>query len=121
MREIPVQDWVDALESGKYTQGNGFLNKDGTHCCLGVLCDIIDNTRWIPKNLETHPDSIINNWGLNTSLLPTAISFQCKENSQNYSIDNDLMRMNDSMKYSFKEIAQYIMENIKSITYTEIV
>lgn len=36
--------WVEALRSGKYTQGQGFLRQlvDGKprDCCLGVLCDL---------------------------------------------------------------------------------
>lgn len=33
-------DWIEALRSGDYEQGMEFLNRDGTFCCLGVLCDI---------------------------------------------------------------------------------
>lgn len=34
--------WVEALRSGKYTQGKGKLFEDykNAFCCLGVLCDI---------------------------------------------------------------------------------
>lgn len=32
--------WVDALRSGKYTQGHGYLLKDSKFCCLGVLLEI---------------------------------------------------------------------------------
>ena len=32
--------WVKALRSGEYRQGKGWLRRDGTHCCLGVLCEI---------------------------------------------------------------------------------
>lgn len=35
-----VKKWVDALRSGKYAQGMGYLNKDGKFCCLGVACDL---------------------------------------------------------------------------------
>jgi hypothetical protein len=38
-------DWIDALESGKYTQTKaqlGYQNCQGdrSYCCLGVLCEI---------------------------------------------------------------------------------
>lgn len=47
--------WLEALRSGKYTQSKGTLWRTETvtetdivgHCCLGVLCDIIDPTKWI--------------------------------------------------------------------------
>jgi hypothetical protein len=45
------QRWLDALRSGKYNQGTGFLRrKDNEFCCLGVLCDVVkDQTRgeWV--------------------------------------------------------------------------
>lgn len=31
--------WVDAMDSGLYEQGDGYLNRQGTYCCLGVLCE----------------------------------------------------------------------------------
>jgi hypothetical protein len=34
--------WVEALRSGKYEQGEGFLRAhDETYCCLGVLYDVL--------------------------------------------------------------------------------
>jgi len=34
-----AQKWVDALKSGKYQQGEGYLeDSDGQYCCLGVAC-----------------------------------------------------------------------------------
>ena len=36
-----AQKWVDALRSGKYTQGqNRLRSDDGKFCCLGVACDL---------------------------------------------------------------------------------
>lgn len=32
--------WVEALRSGKFKQGEGYLNQDGCNCCLGVLAEI---------------------------------------------------------------------------------
>lgn len=32
--------WVEALRSGKYKQGQGYLYNEGLHCCLGVACEI---------------------------------------------------------------------------------
>lgn len=33
--------WVEALRSGEYEQGELYLRKDGRHCCLGVLCELV--------------------------------------------------------------------------------
>jgi hypothetical protein len=32
--------WLEALRSGEYEQGTGYLCKDGKYCCLGVLTDL---------------------------------------------------------------------------------
>ena len=34
------QQWIEALESGKYEQGIFFLKNRGQYCCLGVLCEV---------------------------------------------------------------------------------
>lgn len=32
--------WLAALRSGDYKQGRNYLRSRGTHCCLGVLCEL---------------------------------------------------------------------------------
>lgn len=32
--------WMEALRSGDYKQGSGYLRKLDTFCCLGVLCEL---------------------------------------------------------------------------------
>jgi len=32
--------WADALESGEYSKGQGYLKLSGEYCCLGVLTDL---------------------------------------------------------------------------------
>lgn len=34
------QRWLNALRSGNYQQGSGYLNRQERYCCLGVLCDV---------------------------------------------------------------------------------
>ena len=49
-----ITKWVEALRSGDYQQGQGFLRQDGYEgvadkfCCWGVLCDLYQ---------KTHPSS----------------------------------------------------------------
>ncbi len=38
--------WCETLRSGNYKQGKGSLNCDKEFCCLGVLCDIVDSSKW---------------------------------------------------------------------------
>lgn len=33
--------WIEALKSGKYVQGTGQLYRNGKHCCLGVLGEVV--------------------------------------------------------------------------------
>ena len=44
MKKEIADQWVAALRSGRYSQGDGALSKEDdfgrTFCCLGVLCDL---------------------------------------------------------------------------------
>lgn len=47
MNEEIKKKWVEALRSGKYKQGEGYLRSaDDKFCCLGVLCDIVSPEGW---------------------------------------------------------------------------
>lgn len=35
-----IRLWVDALRSGKYKQGSGYLRQGDKYCCLGVVCEL---------------------------------------------------------------------------------
>ena len=52
MKQDIAQQWVAALRSGKYKRGTGALmTNNGSHCCLGVLCDLHSVTgdgHWTP-------------------------------------------------------------------------
>lgn len=48
-----VRDWIKALRSGRYEQGRNCLHLAGDgFCCLGVACDLFDNTRWLPMESD---------------------------------------------------------------------
>lgn len=51
MKKEVAKAWVEALRSGKYKQGKGWLRQEEpgvepTFCCLGVLCDLSGQGRW---------------------------------------------------------------------------
>jgi len=51
MKQELKDKWIAALRSGDYIQGRGWLkyqDTDGVNkwCCLGVLADVTDNTKW---------------------------------------------------------------------------
>jgi hypothetical protein len=44
---ITIQEWTNALRSGNYKQGKNYLrNATDEFCCLGVLCDLADPSKW---------------------------------------------------------------------------
>lgn len=101
--------WVEALESGKYKQGKGFLRDiNDNHCCLGVLCDIISK--------EGNPNC---GWDNNCQFrYGNTVRGSCltEEMSNDFGIHwmvcDRLMLMNDTHNYSFKTIARWIKDNL---------
>lgn len=101
--------WIKALRSGKYLQGRNALrkptidkNKD-QFCCLGVLCDIIDSSKW-----EKPKDYCHFEWNECSAFLHSSIS---KEQNISNLIEEKLIKMNDD-GHSFDEIASYIEKEI---------
>lgn len=46
--------WISALRSGKYKQTSEYLCDDRGWCCLGVLCDLVDSSRWSEVDEDEH-------------------------------------------------------------------
>jgi len=107
--------WVKALRSGEYGQGQKRLltiEKSGEHsfCCLGVLCDLHSREtgeKWNIRNdlfdgkvgayedYETMPGEGVDSWaGLDTEA------------------QDILASMNDDRRLSFKQIANWIQNNL---------
>lgn len=69
--------WLEALRSGEYKQGQRRLrNNSDEHCCLGVLCDLIDpgawesgmeGYRWKEGHSGLIPDATLDRIGLRSS------------------------------------------------------
>jgi hypothetical protein len=100
--------WVAALRSGDYPQTQNELCNSEGYCCLGVLCDIVDNTKW--KNSEDgvisydfgdsqHNEFPAIRWLVNVSL--------------GYVTAQYLSTLNDEKHYDFHDIAQWITDNVK--------
>lgn len=104
--------WIEALRSGNYVQGRSYLRTDCPdgrhHCCLGVLAELIDPTKWETDSYLTHPgwDPQYDEDGpraeFNT-LLPSNILGEM--------VQAQLATMNDD-NISFDEIADYIERNL---------
>lgn len=103
--------WIAALRSDKYKQGNGYLNRKGDFCCLGVLADITDQSwseadscgrrEWIPGEGMSCGDGNSNLTAVPKIMLPVKVQ-------------TSLYYMNDGLGawrdggLSFTEIADYI-------------
>lgn len=107
MKKSWAMKWVKALRSGKYKQGKHFLRRGDEYCCLGVLCEITKTSRRMrygklyeyKGNAIVIPHSVRGRVGMNTlyGRLPRARK-----------AGEDLAQLNDSGKYSFKQIARII-------------
>ncbi len=118
--------WLKALRSGKYKRGTNYLTGVDTkgklrHCCLGVACRIF------PKIVECTGIDEFNNcyYGVNRrdTILPEELqellgvddmgAFNTKiRKGGNYTFT--LAGLNDSNKFSFKQIADIIEKKILS-------
>lgn len=105
------QRWLEALRSGRYEQGAGYLNRDGQYCCLGVACDLIDPDRW-EQTLRIDPG------GAHTHGWPSEQYPELPEEDMFYevtglpsSVQSELANLNDS-GLTFEQIADLIEEQL---------
>jgi hypothetical protein len=119
MNQEIKRQWVEALRSGKFTQGRRLLCRintdDGskTHCCLGVLCDILK----IPSSVDdSDPDALQYGPEKDISILPKiAVQLAGLSNPNprvfvtpyGTTYETNLASLNDSGK-TFLEIADLI-------------
>jgi hypothetical protein len=100
--------WIQALRSGKYKQGQAYLRKDDSYCCLGVLCDLNESRQWTPINhpvkkiYSPFPDE-------DHEVLPKNISEWANLTGFD---QEELIELNDTDNYTFEQIADYIEENL---------
>lgn len=51
--------WIEALRSGKYKQGQRRLRKDGRYCCLGVLAEQLGLFYSFVEEISGSPSSFV--------------------------------------------------------------
>lgn len=95
--------WVEALRSGKYKQGrDGLRSTSGQHCCLGVLCDVINPAGW------SSPREFIFEGDQREMFLPDALA---KRFGIEFETQSELAALNDDGT-PFAAIADWIEQNI---------
>ena len=119
------QKWVDALRSGRYEQDTRssllYNSNSNSFCCLGVLCDIRREETGFELNsffdeviediaVELLPPDIVKWAGLKEEILTrVGDGFDIQTRGNEYS---SLSAVNDSGRYSFKQIANIIEEEL---------
>lgn len=110
MAEVTMKDWIEALQSGDYEQGQGSLcqragDGEGTvkrrYCCLGVLCDLVDSESW--EDMEYY-----SRWGPEADIYMPSGNLH-EELGLDWGDFSTLANMNDDGK-SFEEIAAWLKE-----------
>lgn len=112
------QLWLEALRSGEYRQGRGYLrrlNDDRSegYCCLGVLCDIY------AKTTKNGTWDTVYRYGTTFAVnVDSPESTDLPKSVQNWSgltgdgVRGRLARMNDDGDHTFGDIADWIEENL---------
>lgn len=113
-REIALR-WAKALRSGKYRQTRARLKNEEGFCCLGVLCSISKKGRWVQSGSEQYryrPTGLPEE--ANGTEIPETIQEWAGMKSGGGSITlpelgaTSLAELNDTRRYSFKQIAEVI-------------
>ena len=95
MNQELKQKWIEALKSGKFTQGYGRLRtEEGKYCCLGVFCEV--------SGIGINED------GMGAGQQPGYRELTDISPSAQFR----LWQMNDSRSKTFPEIADWISANL---------
>jgi hypothetical protein len=103
--------WIAALRSGAYKQGREALRNDDEFCCLGVLCDVIDQNGW--ENYQDDRVTTIALWKFANDEYETSFGENgpaVQLTGLSAEIQDKLIELNDKDRASFKQIADYIEE-----------
>lgn len=118
-----AKKWVEALRSGKYLQGKGYLAQQDDsgeyrYCCLGVACEILREE----LNLEISGKGRQKEYHYNSySLLPKIVAVVSNLNTQEGGFRDKngneicLTSLNDDTKKTFAEIADIIESQPKGL------
>ena len=108
--KLPIkfkEKWLAALRSGEFKKGKGYLEKEdkkgSSFCCLGVACKITH-----PKLDIKGKHYIENKVKKKTTKIPKILKGDDDDNI----LVKKLSEMNDSGKYSFNRIADWIEKNL---------
>jgi hypothetical protein len=109
MKKELKERWITALRSGDYGQSQGCLQDKYGWCCLGVLCNIVDGTKWIEpaENVMEHEYD----FGNEVVLEDMPPREWLENHGLPHGLAKELAGLNDD-GVQFVEIAEYIKENV---------
>ncbi len=112
----PVEQWLEALESGEYTQGRRTLSRSGSYCCLGVACDVYQKAVGGLKIEEIAGRVHFEGF---SAQLPEKVRDWLGLASSNggYVAGASLVKLNDIEGMNFEEIAAVIRSRPKGLFY----
>jgi hypothetical protein len=94
-------DWIAALRSGEYKQGQNKMEDDGYLCCLAVLCRV--------AGVEYPSDA----FDLDHKAL-RGFRDECSLGDNTDGIQAQLISLNDDKEYGFSKIADWIEVNVEA-------
>jgi hypothetical protein len=104
MIESVKKDWIAALRSGEYLQGQSKLNSGGKFCCLGVLCELAAEAGIVKKTVKmsgaTVYIAIDDDFDSSTEVLPFKVSEWAGLTDANPCV------IYSSYEYEFQSLAQ---------------
>jgi hypothetical protein len=120
LREEVKVKWLEALRSGRYTQGTGALQRvheDGSRsfCCLGVLCEVaieMGVTLDVGAGVSDHPKGDVVAYDGASSYPPSKVEEFATVGGvamEGWEVNGQsLVNMNDNSNLSFEQIASHI-------------
>lgn len=106
--------WIVALRSEEYKQGRKKLKVGDRFCCLGVLCDLSKVGEWRDSPYESllgqHQSYLVKFYPATSTVLPSPVLGALAFGAPwfDFSVQDDLVHMNDNMNKTFDEIADYL-------------
>lgn len=101
--------WIAALKGGDYEQGQGYLNRNGKYCCLGVLCDISGKGHWKGNDSLNGYYYFTDEFEYSSIAMLDTIAYKFDIHNED---EVHLANLNDQ-NFSFDEIADWIEDNIE--------
>lgn len=110
--------WVAALRSGDFVQTKGALHDDIGYCCLGVLCTLVPDVEFTPRDTYSGDSGDVFDARQNGVIVGRGALFGQFESElfggdphHHNPIVTQLIQLNDS-GHSFEEIADVIEEKL---------